>query len=43
MEKPIAYGSLNLNCDQRKYCTIKKELVVFVRSPCMDRNYLLGR
>ncbi|XP_048757672.2 uncharacterized protein LOC125667991 [Ostrea edulis] len=43
VEKPIAYGSLGLNRDQRKYCTTRRELLAVVRFTCMYRHYLLGR
>ncbi|XP_056003459.1 uncharacterized protein LOC130046578 [Ostrea edulis] len=43
VEKPIAYGSLGLNRDQRKYCTTRRELLAVVRFTRMYRHYLLGR
>jgi hypothetical protein len=42
MGKPIAYGSLSLRRDQRKYCTTRKELLAVVRFTRMYRHYLLG-
>jgi hypothetical protein len=43
VEKPIAYGSLSLGIDQRKYCTTRKGLLAVVRFTSMYRHYLLGR
>ena len=43
MERPIAYGSLSLGRDQRKYCTTRKELLAVVRFTRMYRHYLLGK
>jgi hypothetical protein len=43
VEKPIAYGSLGLGRNQRKYCTMGKELLAVVRFTRMYRHYLLRR
>jgi hypothetical protein len=43
MEKPIAYRSLSLGRDQRKYCITRKELLAVVRFTRMYSHYLLGR
>ena len=42
-ERPIAYGSLSLSAEQRRYCTTRKELLAVVRFTRMYRHYLLGR
>ena len=42
-EKPIAYGSLSLSAEQRRYCTTRKELLAVVCFTHMYRHYLLGR
>lgn len=42
-ERPIAYGSLTLSAEQRRYCTTRKELLAVIRFTRMYRHYLLGR
>ena len=37
-ERPIAYGSLSLSPEQRRYCTIPKELLAVVRLTRMYRH-----
>lgn len=39
----MAYGSLSLSAEQRRYCTTRKELLAVVRFTRMLRHYLLGR
>ena len=43
IERVIAYGSFTLSGAQRKYCTIRKELLAVVRFTQHFRHYLLGR
>jgi hypothetical protein len=42
-EKVVAYGSLALTKEQRRYCTTRKELLAVVRFTREYRHYLLGR
>lgn len=42
-ERLIAYGSLTLSAEQRRYCTTRKELLAVIRFTRMYRHYLLGR
>ena len=42
-EKVIAYGSLALTADQRKYCVTRRELLAVLRFTRQYRHYLLGR
>ena len=42
-ERCIAYCSLSLDAEQRKYCTTRKELLAVVRATRQFRHYLLGR
>ena len=42
-ERTIAYGSLVLTPEQRRYCTTRKELLAVVRFTRQFRHYLLGR
>jgi hypothetical protein len=42
-ERTIAYGSLSLSHEQRRYCTTRKELLAVIRFTRMFRHYLLGR
>ena len=42
-ERVIAYGSLALSAEQRRYCTTRKELLAIVRFTRQYRYYLLGR
>ena len=43
VERCIAYCSLSLDAEQRKYCTTRKELLAVVRATRQFRHYLLGR
>ena len=42
-EKVVAYGSFALPPEQRRYCTMRKELLAIVRFTRQYRHYLLGR
>ena len=42
-ERVIAYASLALTAEQRRYCTTRKELLAIVRFTRQYRYYLLGR
>ena len=42
-KKLIAYGSLSLSTEQRRYCTTRKDLLAVVCFTRMYRHYLLGR
>lgn len=42
-EKVIAYGSMALTPEQRRYCTTRKELLAIVRFTRQYRYYLLGK
>ena len=42
-ERVIAYGSVTLSAEQRRYCTTRKELLAIVRFTRQYRCYLLGR
>jgi hypothetical protein len=41
--RTIAYGSLSLSHEQRRYCATQKELLAVIRFTRMFRHYLLGR
>ena len=43
VEQVIAYGSVTLSAEQRRYCTTQKELLAIVRFTHQYRHYLLGR
>lgn len=42
-EKVIAYASVGLSPEQRRYCTTRKELLSIVKFTRQFRHYLLGR
>ena len=42
-EKVIAYGSLALTAEQRKYCVTRKELLAVLRFTRQFRHHLLGK
>ena len=42
-EKAIAYASLGLSPEQKRYCTTRKELLAVVKFTRQFRHYLLGR
>ena len=42
-ERVIAYGSLSLTPEQRRYCVTLKELLVVVKFVQQYRHYLLGK
>ena len=42
-ERPIAYRSLSLSAEQRRYCTTRKKLLAVARFTHMYQHYLLGR
>jgi hypothetical protein len=42
-ERTIAFGSLSLSHEQRRYCATRKELLAVIRFKRMFRHYLLGR
>ena len=42
-EKVIAYGSLSLSPEQRRYCVTRRELLAVVRFTRQYRHYLLGK
>lgn len=42
-ERTIAYGSLSLSHEQRRYCATRKELLAVIRFTRIFRHYLLGR
>ena len=42
-ERVIAYGSLALTAEQKRYCVTRKELLAVVRFTRQYRHYLLGR
>ncbi|MCG8045980.1 MAG: Ty3/Gypsy family RNase HI domain-containing protein, partial [Candidatus Thiodiazotropha endolucinida] len=42
-ERVIAYGSMALTPEQRRYCTTRKELLAIVRFTRQYRYYLLGK
>jgi hypothetical protein len=42
-EKVVAYASLGLSPEQRRYCTTRKELLAIVKFTRQFRHYLLGR
>ena len=42
-ERVIAYGSLSLSPEQRRYCVTRRELLAIVRFTRQYRHYLLGK
>ena len=42
-ERVIAYGSLSLSPEQRRYCVTRRELLAVVRFTRQYRHYLLGK
>jgi hypothetical protein len=42
-ERAVAYGSLTLTPEQKKYCTTRKELLAIIRFSRQFRHYWLGR
>ena len=43
VERVIAYGSLSLTPEQRRYCVTRRELLAIVKFTRQYRHYLLGR
>ncbi len=43
VERPVAFGSLALSPERRRYCTTRKELLAVIMFTRQFRHYLLGR